>query len=203
MVRSQPARLAHRARAARGVTPVVVALALGLSAWGMAAHPWLRPLLHNGLLLPVQLLLILVCALGGQPRNNTLARLAARLGNASLSIFALHVPLFLLYLKLEKLAGVDMSPGDCLLALRACALAARTVPAAPANYWIYLASVIGIAVLFQERIVAPARQRLQQWLLRRIGAPLASPGAADPGPAATKTPTPAVGAAPARSGRRG
>jgi peptidoglycan/LPS O-acetylase OafA/YrhL len=110
------------------------------------------------------LVLIVVCAEGKVPR--TLARLAARLGNSALSIFAIHLPLFLVFTKVQKLFAIGLSPVECVRQFSACISASRDATPGLATYPLYLLVTVIAAVLFQERIVVPLRDALRVRLLR-------------------------------------
>lgn len=79
-------------------------------------------LLHNGLLLPAQLLR-LVCLARCPPTRRALVRhWSPRLGAASLSLFALHVPMFTLFSRSDS--PYRRAGGVCLDDWRACTEAA-------------------------------------------------------------------------------
>ncbi|MDQ6229673.1 acyltransferase, partial [Pseudomonas aeruginosa] len=97
-----------------------------------------------------------------------------RLGAASLSLFALHVPMFTLFSRSERLIAV---PGRCLDDWRACTEAAAALPSSLLYYPLFLVLLVAFCVLFQERGVVPVRK----WLVRRLM----------PAPALAKVPRPA------------
>ncbi len=115
-------------------------------------------LLHNGLLLPAQIGLIYLSAMARHPQSKWLQRWSERLGGASLSMFALHVPLYNLFFTLEQfLRG---NPGQCMNDWSGCiAAAGRIQPSLPA-YVVYLLLTTVICVLFQEQFVVRVRKRL-------------------------------------------
>lgn len=117
-------------------------------------------LLHNGLLLPAQLLLVCLCALPADPKSAFVRHWSPRLGAASLSLFALHVPMFTLFSRSERLIAV---PGRCLDDWRACTEAAAALPSSLLYYPLFLVLLVAFCVLFQERGVVPVRK----WLVRR------------------------------------
>ncbi|EMH4721031.1 acyltransferase [Pseudomonas aeruginosa] len=131
-------------------------------------------LLHNGLLLPAQLLLVCLCALPADPKSAFVRHWSPRLGAASLSLFALHVPMFTLFSRSERLIAV---PGRCLDDWRACTEAAAALPSSLLYYPLFLVLLAAFCVLFQERGVVPVRK----WLVRRLM----------PAPALAKVPRPA------------
>ncbi|MEQ9917342.1 acyltransferase [Pectobacterium aroidearum] len=112
-------------------------------------------LLHNGLLLPAQVGLVCLSALAREPNNEWLRHWSPRLGAASLSIFALHVPLFNLFRTLEQL--VRGNPMACFSDWDQCIAAAGQVQLSMTGYIIFLLTTVTLCVLFQERIVLRVR----------------------------------------------
>jgi peptidoglycan/LPS O-acetylase OafA/YrhL len=120
-------------------------------------------LLHNGLLLPSQLALVYLCALLPDPRSPRLRRWLPRLGGASLSIFALHVPFLSLFRTLEQLLFGNLQL--CFVDWNGCIAAAGERQSSLPGYAIYLSVLLIISVKFQERLVIPTRK----WLIGRLG----------------------------------
>ncbi|KAF1052368.1 MAG: hypothetical protein GAK43_01953 [Stenotrophomonas maltophilia] len=122
-------------------------------------------LLHNGLLLPSQLILVYLSAMPRDPNSEWLRHWSPRLGAASLSLFALHVPLFTLFSRTEKLIR---APGSCLDDWAYCVEAATQQQL---SLWLYplfllfLLFMVVSCVLFQERLVVPVRKWLVAHLL--------------------------------------
>ncbi|MBA5235649.1 acyltransferase family protein [Pectobacterium aroidearum] len=112
-------------------------------------------LLHNGLLLPAQVGLVCLSALAREPDSAWLRHWSPRLGAASLSIFALHVPLFNLFRTLEQL--VRGNPMACFSDWDQCIAAAGQVQLSMTGYIIFLLTTVTLCVLFQERIVLRVR----------------------------------------------
>ncbi|MEQ9879330.1 acyltransferase [Pectobacterium aroidearum] len=112
-------------------------------------------LLHNGLLLPAQVGLVCLSALAREPNSEWLRHWSPRLGAASLSIFALHVPLFNLFRTLEQL--VRGNPMACFSDWDQCIAAAGQVQLSMTGYIIFLLTTVTLCVLFQERIVLRVR----------------------------------------------
>ncbi|MEF9675065.1 acyltransferase [Pectobacterium aroidearum] len=112
-------------------------------------------LLHNGLLLPAQVGLVCLSALAREPDSAWLRHWSPRLGAASLSIFALHVPLFNLFRTLEQL--VRGNPMACFSDWNQCIAAAGQVQLSMTGYIIFLLTTVTLCVLFQERIVLRVR----------------------------------------------
>ncbi|MCE3026237.1 acyltransferase [Salinicola sp. DM10] len=133
-----------------------IAVALFLLGRG---HAWYY-LLHDGLLLPAQLTLVYVAAQWGEPRSRRIKRLASRLGGASLPMFALHVPLYAVFSRVERVLSGD--PGLCLSDFRGCLAAAGEV-----HLWLYpvfLLLTVLFCIVFQEQFVV----RVRRWLLRHL-----------------------------------
>lgn len=122
-------------------------------------------LLHNGLLLPAQVMLVCLCALAREPDSKWLRHWSPRLGTASLSIFALHVPLFNLFRTVEQL--VRGNPLACFSEWDRCVAAAGQVQLSMTGYIIFLLSTVALCVLFQEQIVLRVRQCLTERYLNR------------------------------------
>ncbi|WP_110666091.1 acyltransferase family protein [Salinicola halophilus] len=136
-----------------------VAAALYLLGRG---HAWYY-LLHNGLLLPAQLMLIYAAAQWGEPRSERVRRWAARLGGASLPMFALHVPLFAVFSRVERVLSGD--PALCRTDVSGCLQAAGEL-----HLWLYpvfLMMTVAYCVVFQERFVVRVRRFLLAHLLHR------------------------------------
>jgi peptidoglycan/LPS O-acetylase OafA/YrhL len=123
----------------------------------------LQYIIHNGALMPAEVALIVACAEISVP--GSLSRLAVRLGNSALSIFAIHLPLFLVFTKVQKLFDIGLSPPACVQQFAACIRASRDVTPGLAAYPLYLLVTVVVAVLFQERIVVPLRDALRRRLL--------------------------------------
>jgi len=115
-------------------------------------------LLHNGLLLPSQVCLVYLSALARDPSSTWLRHWSPRLGAASLSIFALHVPLFNLFRTLEQFLLGD--PLLCFSDWQACIASAGKVQLSMTGYLIYLLLTVAICVIFQERCVVRMRDAM-------------------------------------------
>ena len=144
----------------------VVVGSLALSEWLLlSGHSmaW-RSVLHNGLLMPAQLSLILLCLVIPMPKNAAWQRWASRLGGASLPMFALHVPLYLAFSRLE-VAVSGSAPQRCLISIAACS--AQRGPLALSGYPLFLILVVAFCILFQAQFVVPFRRFIQYLLLRK------------------------------------
>lgn len=119
-------------------------------------------LLHNGLLLPAQLTLIFVVAHWSPYSSPRMRRLAYRLGGASLPMFALHVPLFVIFTRVERVLSGE--PSLCLTSIRQCMDAAGGT-----SIWLYpvfLLFTVLFCMMFQETFVLHTRKWVQGKLLR-------------------------------------
>ncbi|MCC8392243.1 acyltransferase [Paraburkholderia sp. MMS20-SJTR3] len=133
-------------------------------AWLIAHGPiYWRYLVHNGAMLPAQMVLIALCTSARVPARGE--RPAARLGNSALSVFAIHAPVFLLMIKASKLLSMQVSPLECAANFSACAIASRDVVPTMWSLPLYLAVTAIAAVYFQERVVAPLRNLIRRKLL--------------------------------------
>lgn len=121
-------------------------------------------LLHNGLLLPAQCALVYLSALARAPGNRWVQHWSPRLGAASLTIFALHVPIFNLYRTLEQFLRGD--PLGCFNSWQSCIAAAGDVALSIPGYLLYVVLTILLCLLFQERIVVPVRNALARRFLK-------------------------------------
>ncbi|MGK9064526.1 acyltransferase family protein [Stutzerimonas chloritidismutans] len=119
-------------------------------------------LLHNGLLLPAQLMLIYLFALMRSPSSEAVNRWAQRLGTASLPLFVLHVPAFVLFSRSEKLLGV-FSP-RCFDDWAACAAQAGDQSLSLWLYPLYVLLTVVLCIWAQEHAVVPTRRWLLRWL---------------------------------------
>lgn len=121
------------------------------------------PLLHNGLLLPSQLTLLYLCAWLPAPRSAWLQRYLPRLGASSLSVFALHVPLFYLWTTLEPLGRSVFS--DWRGGWQEWVNRAGNTELSLSGYVLFLVFTLWICLLFQEQVVVRIRTRMLHRLL--------------------------------------
>ncbi|SLM63408.1 MULTISPECIES: acyltransferase family protein [Dickeya] len=153
---SQPQR-----NALAGFIGTCFILATGLFTHG--EHYWYF-LLHNGLLLPAQIALVWLFADQREPASEHLKNWATRLGAASLSIFALHVPLFNLFRTLEQLLRGD--PWSCFYHWDAFIDAAGRVNLSMTGYALFLLTTVVLCMLFQEHVVVRMKLSLTARFLR-------------------------------------
>jgi peptidoglycan/LPS O-acetylase OafA/YrhL len=130
--------------------------------WLLKSERYWYFLLHNGLLLPAQLMLIYLCALAGTPRSEWFNNWSRRLGAASLPLFVLHVPAFILFSRSEKIFNV-MSI-ECLQDWNSCAVLASEQTLSIWFYPLFLLLTIILCIWSMERAVVPTRK----WILKRL-----------------------------------
>jgi len=121
-----------------------------------------RYLIHNGAMMPAEMALIVLCTSATIPAR--FDRLASRLGNSALSIFAIHAPVFMVMIKATKLFSMGMSPLECATQFAACAAASKDVVPGMGSLPVYLVVTAIAAVYFQERIVTPLRDFIRRKL---------------------------------------
>lgn len=154
----------YRKTAATAFIVACFVLASHLVAIGPLSFDYI---VHNGALLPAELALIALCADVELP---TWARgISARLGNAALSIFAIHSAIFMVMSKGLKLTASSESVLQCAVHFSACAAKAKTVTPAMTWYPLYLLLAIAASILFQERCVVPVRSAIRRRLLKPEG----------------------------------
>jgi peptidoglycan/LPS O-acetylase OafA/YrhL len=115
-------------------------------------------LLHNGALLPLELLLVILFAGIRETRIVWLDDLVNRLGNATLSIFILHVPVFFLLSRLLKMVFITLGQDDISLRTLSQQIKAFSLPFV--TYPFLVIAIIAISVLCQERFVLRSRRYL-------------------------------------------
>jgi peptidoglycan/LPS O-acetylase OafA/YrhL len=153
-----------------------VAASFALASWLESHGPIdTRYLVHNGGLMPAEVLLVIIFA--GVTVPSRFAAISTRLGNSALSIFAIHVPVFLVMMKVLKLLSIGKSPLWCASHFSACVAASKDVVPSMATYPLYLIGTVVAAVYFQERLVAP----LRDWIRARVLGGRPGPSAAKAG----------------------
>lgn len=133
-------------------------------------------IVHNGALLPAELALVALCADARVPQ--WAHRTASRLGNAALSIFAIHSALFALTIKGLKLMAIDEPIWRCASHFSACAASTKAIEPSMLSYPLYLIFTVIVAVFFQERCFVPVRTAIRRTLLRKDRRLLDRPGVA-------------------------
>lgn len=159
---------------------VVASFLLGCHLVAAGPLYW-RYIMHNGALLPAELVLVALCADATVPR--WMHSIAAVLGNAALSIFAIHSAFFIVMIKALKFAAINEPIWRCAAHVSACAASARSVTPSMATYPLYLVLAILASVFFQERCVVPLRTAIRKALLkpRMPGGTVAGQRSANPG----------------------
>jgi peptidoglycan/LPS O-acetylase OafA/YrhL len=149
----------------RGPRKLMAVIALGFGVaiaaevnWRGESHWYV--LLHNGLLLPMVLSVIILCAMASSSQSERHIKWARRLGAASLPMFALHTPIFIVFRRLEMLANIDVNL--CFTNAAACVAEAKGHPLSLTYYPLLLLACIILCVIFQEQI----GNRTRQWLLQ-------------------------------------
>lgn len=155
---------------------IVVSIGLGIAVaaelnWRGGNHWYV--LLHNGLLMPMVLAVVGLCAMIPSPNSDGHRRWARRLGGASLPMFALHTPIFIVFRRLEMLLNIDFQL--CLTDASACVAQAKAQPLFLGYYPFLLLFTVIFCVLFQERFVSRMRQWLLAGPLARLVAPVGQP----------------------------
>ncbi|WP_292754238.1 hypothetical protein, partial [Methylophaga sp. UBA4502] len=130
--------------------------------WLLRGERYWYFLLHNGLLLPAQLMLIYLCALAGTPRNEWFNNWSRRLGAASLPLFVLHVPAFVLFSRSEKILNVLSI--ECLQNWNSCAVQASEQSLSIWFYPLFLLLTVILCIWSMEHAVVPTRK----WILKRL-----------------------------------
>ena len=142
---------------------IVVSFCLG--QWFLTFGSAFYYLLHDGLLLPACLAAVYLAARAPAAGSENVNTWAVKLGGAALPMFALHIPLYTLYTRGEKI--VRGEPTLCLTGhWQACMQAAGEITLSFWAYPIFLAGTIAFCVVFQERFVRAVRRRIEPPLMR-------------------------------------
>ena len=120
--------------------------------------------IRNGMYLPAALALVWLCAYVPQSVNTKVKYWGARLGGASLPMFFLHVPLFQLFSKVEKIVAGYIN-ATSTTSLSSVISAAQDVHQALIVYPLYLAPLVITCVVLQEKFVVPMQARIRQYFL--------------------------------------
>lgn len=119
-------------------------------------------LAHNGALLPVQLALVAFFSRMPDMPFEKLNKLIDRLGNATLSIFVLHLPLFYLFSKLEKIIKLNLTPDSSISFFQRL----KEVELSLVFYPFIIFAIIIICVFIQENFVLKVRHPLRRFAER-------------------------------------
>ncbi len=117
-------------------------------------------LVHNGALLPLELTLVMLFAGVRHTRVIWLDDLANRLGNATLSLFILHLPLFYILTRLQKALVLYFEPQQTSSSLSSYTQQLKEMPLSFATYPLLIIIIVVIAVFCQERFVLSTRRMM-------------------------------------------
>lgn len=104
-------------------------------------------LLHNGLILTLEMAIIYYFVNIPYFENEKLIKIAKKFGGAALPMFALHIPLYAIFIRVQKY--LNEGQADYLY------------------YFIYLAITIYLCIVFQEKFVVKARNKIQKFMLEK------------------------------------
>ena len=142
----------------------LLALITGLMAFIIALSNQYGPagfyLVHNGILLPLELMLVMLFAGIRHTRIVWLDDLANRLGNATLSLFILHLPLFYILTRLQKALILYFEQQHTSSDLFSYTQQLKEMSLSFATYPILIIIIIVIAVFCQERFVLSTRRMM-------------------------------------------
>lgn len=157
----------------RSTVLLLAALFVGSASLVANGSPAWKVLLHGGAMLPTQVALIFISASVLHDASPRVTSWAGRLGNASLSVFALQIPLFTLFMKVNKLLEIPYPFRPCFHQAHLCTQAAHGMPLRLSFYPAYLVTLLITSVLFQEKVVAAVRGPLRRIFRnqRATGAP--------------------------------
>lgn len=123
------------------------------------------PLIRNGLFFPSALAVVWLAARENGKISEWNRKWSARLGKASLSIFMLHLPLFLIFTKIEKVIHAYFMSDGGIKNFGALVASARELPPLNELFMVHLVLIIGLSIIFQERIVTPMQHLLRRKLM--------------------------------------
>jgi peptidoglycan/LPS O-acetylase OafA/YrhL len=119
-------------------------------------------LAHNGALLFVQLALVALFSRMPSVPFGKFNKVIDRLGNATLSIFVLHLPLFYLFSKLEKIIKLNLAPDSSISFFQRL----KEVELSLVLYPLIITAIIIICVFIQENFVLKVRHPLRRFVER-------------------------------------
>lgn len=142
-----------------------VAAAAMLKFHEISAH-----MIKNGMFFPASLAVIWLCACVKQTQNSSIRYWGDRLGAASLPLFLLHIPIFVLFRKAEQILMVlPSTSGGLSTALHAARQADQSI----VFYPLYVILLVTLCILVQERFVVPMQKAIRNRFSNR-GAALTS-----------------------------
>jgi len=119
-------------------------------------------ILHDGLLLPAQACLIYLFANLKFSNNTKFVSISQKFGGASLPMFALHIPIYMIFTRIERVLSGE--PSLCFESFKACFEAAGDKSLL--SYPLFLFITIFLCILFQEKFVIKSRKFIQHLLLK-------------------------------------
>lgn len=128
-------------------------------SWYIAYH-----LLHNGLILSLEMLFIYVVINLPDIKSEKWVAISEKLGSSSLPLFALHMPIFYIFIRLQKL--FEGNPMLCLSDFTSCTKAVSKEPSY-IYYGIYLIVTIYLCILFQRNVVIPIRKAIIKNIIKQ------------------------------------
>lgn len=148
----------HLGFAAIACICIVVMITVGIAAYCKIAYPK-NPLfiVRNGLYYPAALMIVWLCAHAGPVASKWNQRWSSRLGKVSLSIFALHFPLFDIFRRAEKLVRAYLDTYGQHKSLSSLIDMTTTMEGSLALYPVYFFFVVVAAIAMQEKIVNPTQ----------------------------------------------
>lgn len=142
----------------------LLTLIIGLMAFIIALSNQYGPagfyLVHNGILLPLELMLVMLFAGVRHTRVVWLDDLANRLGNATLSLFILHLPLFYILTRLQKALVLYFERHQTSSDLLSYTQQLKDMSLSFATYPLLILIIVAIAVFCQERFVLSTRRMM-------------------------------------------
>lgn len=120
-------------------------------------------LLHDGAMLMSQVALIFICINIPLNVSEKWQKIAVRFGGSSLPMFALHIPLYMVFSRVQRVLSGE--PSLCLENFRACMEASGDK-----DVWFYpifLIFAIVFCILFQEHFVVKLRKIIQNKLIKK------------------------------------
>lgn len=141
----------------------VITLTIAFATYWPLEHPGrITPLIRNGLYFPAALAVVWILARLRPAASGWNQRWSARLGKVSLSIFALHYPLFDLVYRGEKIVRAYIRTFGEHKSLSELLQTARTLDENISFYPVYLVLVIVASIAMQERIVNPVQASIKR-----------------------------------------
>lgn len=164
-----PAKPSAQESLIKSILLILVGITIAVGAhYYLVRKENLFPLIRNGLYFPAALAIVWLAATTRTAIGKYHQLLAARLGKAALSIFMLHLPLYGLLSKTEKLVRAGLATD--FTGIRPLLAAAREIAPLASLYPVHVVLIVGLSILFQERVVTPLQGRLKRSLTARVRA---------------------------------